>query len=64
MVLLPALGLELRVAAAFDAQEFRSSRGTGIDYWEGAVEVKGTVAGRGFLELAGYAGGTLRESLR
>jgi predicted secreted hydrolase len=43
-----------------DAQELVTTRSTGIAYWEGAVEVRGTwrgrpVTGRGYVELTGYA---------
>ena len=27
-----------------------------VQYWEGAVDVSGSHAGRGYLELSGYAG--------
>ncbi|GAB4369768.1 MAG: lipocalin-like domain-containing protein [Acidobacteriota bacterium] len=52
----PAAGLELDVTAALDAQELRLA----VVYWEGAVDVRGwradrEVAGRGFLEMTGYA---------
>lgn len=49
---LPAHGIDLNVDAAFDAQEMRHT----VRYWEGAVVVSGTHAGRGYLELSGYAG--------
>ena len=41
-----------------DDQELDSSASTGIIYWEGAVHarVNGKPAGRGYLELTGYAG--------
>jgi predicted secreted hydrolase len=41
-----------------DDQELDSRASTGIIYWEGAVRarVNGKPAGRGFLELTGYAG--------
>jgi predicted secreted hydrolase len=52
---IPAQGLELTVIAAVRDQELRLA----VRYWEGAVEVsgrdsEGAVAGRGYLELAGY----------
>lgn len=46
-----AQGLDLRVSAAFDAQEMRHT----VRYWEGAVTVTGSQRGVGYLELAGYA---------
>ena len=39
--------------AVLPDQENVSSR-TGIHYWEGAVRVKGSGVGRGFVELTGY----------
>lgn len=57
-VRVPSRGLDLAVAAALDNQEFRAPA-TGVNYWEGAVTVTGTSAGRpvngdGYLELTGY----------
>jgi predicted secreted hydrolase len=54
----PALGLELRVAARMNDQELRFSPNA---YWEGAVRADGTRNGRpmhglGYLEMTGYAG--------
>jgi predicted secreted hydrolase len=42
----------------FDDQELDARRTTGVVYWEGAVRalVDGREAGRGYLELTGYAG--------
>jgi predicted secreted hydrolase len=56
-VRLPSENLDLRVTPALADQEL--ARAT-ICYWEGAVEVEGTdggrpVAGRGYLEMTGYA---------
>jgi predicted secreted hydrolase len=56
---LPEHGLDLVVEAAFDAQENVSALIPGMAYWEGAVDVRyagGESAGRGFVELTGYAG--------
>jgi predicted secreted hydrolase len=52
---IPSLRLQLRVDAAFDAQELNLA----VRYWEGAVRVEGTrggarVSGRGYLEMTGY----------
>jgi predicted secreted hydrolase len=60
-VQVPALELNLTVRAALDQQEMRTEGSTGVSYWEGAIEVRGTqrgraVTGRGYLELTGYAG--------
>ena len=66
---IPAHGLELGVEAAFPAQELRTPRSTGVTYWEGSVRVRGhdrgqPVAGRGYLEMTGYAGKSLSELFR
>jgi predicted secreted hydrolase len=56
---LPAHGLDLVIEGAFDAQENVSTLIPGMAYWEGAVDVRdaeGEPAGRGFVELTGYAG--------
>lgn len=55
----PKLGLELAVEAALDGQELVLRP---ISYWEGSVAADGTLdrvplAGRGYLEMTGYAGG-------
>lgn len=52
---LPTLGLELNVEPVFQEQEMDLS----VRYWEGAIRVSGmkgesALAGRGYLELAGY----------
>ena len=55
----PAEGIDLEVTAAFPAQELDAT----IRYWEGAVDVAGSVGGVGFLEMTGYAddvGGSAR----
>ena len=41
---------------------------TGVSYWEGAVDIKGTrngkpIEGRGYLEMTGYSGRALGEML-
>ncbi len=67
-VSLPAEGLELDVRPVLDAQEMSGAR-TGVSYWEGAVDIKGTrngkpIEGRGYLEMTGYSGRALGEMLR
>jgi predicted secreted hydrolase len=52
-VRVPGAGLDLEVAATFDAQELDAT----IRYWEGAVDVSGSGSGVGFLEMTGYADG-------
>ena len=44
------LGLDLQIAPALADQELD----VGTRYWEGAVVVAGTVAGRGYVEMVGY----------
>jgi predicted secreted hydrolase len=46
------------VKAAIDNQELDSSQSTGAIYWEGLSELldsRGTLVGRGYLEMTGYA---------
>lgn len=56
---IPKIGLDLAVEAAVDGQELVLRP---VSYWEGAVAARGTIdgrqaAGRGYLEMTGYAGG-------
>ena len=51
------------------AQELRTERSTGVTYWEGAIDVRGTrdgreVRGRGYLEMTGYSGAPMSEKFR
>ena len=60
---------DLRIEAVVDAQELDTAASTGVTYWEGAVTVSGqidgrTVAGRGYLEMTGYAGRPMSEVFR
>ena len=51
-----------RISALLDAQELDSRASTGAVYWEGLsdlLDASGARAGRGYLEMTGYAG-TLR----
>jgi len=55
------LQLNLTVQPAVLNQELITKESTGVNYWEGAVEVTGTregrfVIGRGYLEMTGYGG--------
>ena len=68
-IAVPRHGLALDVAAAVDAQELETGRSTGVTYWEGVIDVRGTrdgvpVAGDGYLEMTGYAGAPLSTVLR
>jgi len=51
-VRVPEHGLDLEVNASIDDQLMDHT----VRYWEGAVEVSGSHAGRGYLELSGYDG--------
>ena len=66
---IPRHGFDLEVTAAVDAQELETGRSTGVTYWEGAIDVRGTrrgvsVAGSGYLEMTGYAGAPMSTVLR
>jgi len=66
---IPDESIRLEVRAAVDAQELHTEQSTGVTYWEGAVVVTGRwsgrpVAGRGYLEMTGYAGRPMSEVLR
>lgn len=52
----PAHGLELRLRPLVADCELRDAGATGVVYWEGPVEVTGSVGGRGYVERTGYAG--------
>ncbi len=61
-VRVPGLGLDLEVTPVSADQELNLA----VRYWEGAVDVRGTragapIAGRGYVELTGYAGTGLRR---
>lgn len=49
-VRVPDAGLELELEPVLADQELRVA----LRYWEGAVDVRGTAAGRGYVELTGY----------
>jgi predicted secreted hydrolase len=59
-VTIPGHALDLRVTTPLDDQEL-STPASGVAYWEGAIDVAGTsagraIAGRGYLEMTGYKG--------
>jgi predicted secreted hydrolase len=43
-------------APVLDDQEISAHRPLPVSYWEGLVRIQGTLGGRGYLELTGYAG--------
>ena len=60
-VIIPGEHIELEIAPHFAEQELITNRSTRVTYWEGAVQVKGTlrnkpIAGSGYVEMTGYAG--------
>ena len=60
-VSVPAEQIELEINPAFENQELITNRSTRVTYWEGAVDVRGTVRGKtvsgaGYVEMTGYAG--------
>ncbi len=46
----------IRTKPVTDDQELSTRRPAPVTYWEGLVQVAGTLTGRGYLELTGYAG--------
>lgn len=63
-ITIPSRQIELQIRAAVDEQELVTRDSTGINYWEGAIAVRGTKAGRavqghGYLEMTGYAGAAM-----
>jgi predicted secreted hydrolase len=78
-VAIPGQHLAFDVQAALPNQELYTPHSTGVTYWEGAVDVSGrdsgdsrssggasghAVRGRGYMELTGYNGVPLSDSLR
>ena len=53
-VVVPAYGVDVRVAPRLADQEMDTRATTTIVYWEGAVAVTGSHTGRGFVELTNY----------
>ncbi|MDP2605201.1 MAG: lipocalin-like domain-containing protein [Deltaproteobacteria bacterium] len=60
-VSIPGEEMELEMTPVFPEQELITNRSTRVTYWEGAVQVQGTlrnkpVPGKGYVEMTGYAG--------
>ena len=60
-IAVPSEQIELAISPAFPDQELITDRSTRVTYWEGAVEVAGSVRnkpikGAGYVEMTGYAG--------
>jgi len=58
---IPAAGVDLQLAPLLAAQELITAGSTGVTYWEGAVEGRGSSSGKpviceGYVEMTGYAG--------
>ena len=54
-ITVPSAGLALELAPLVAACEL-ASKSADVTYWEGPVAVSGSVTGRGYAELTGYAG--------
>lgn len=68
-VTVPSLDLRLEVRGVLDGQELHTAASTNVTYWEGAIDVSGTragrrVGGRGYLEMTGYTGAPMSDVLR
>lgn len=58
-IVVPSQRLKLDVKASLDDQELDTAKSTQVVYWEGAVDITGTKAGKdvtgeGYMELTGY----------
>jgi predicted secreted hydrolase len=65
---MPREQLDLVVMAPVRDQELLGER-SGVNYWEGAVDVSGTaggrpIRGRGYLEMTGYSGRAMVDALK
>jgi predicted secreted hydrolase len=60
-VKIPEEGIELEIVPEFADQELVTNKSTRVTYWEGAVQIRGTVerkpmTGTGYVEMTGYVG--------
>jgi predicted secreted hydrolase len=60
-VTIPAEAVELEIVPEFTDQELITNKSTRVTYWEGAVQIRGTVqrkpiSGAGYVEMTGYVG--------
>jgi len=58
---IPSAGVDLQLAPLVAAQELITAGSTGVTYWEGAVDGRGSSSGKsviceGYVEMTGYAG--------
>lgn len=61
LIKVPSAKIDLLISPVVAGQELLTEGSTGVTYWEGAVEGKGTSSGKevtceGYVELTGYAG--------
>jgi predicted secreted hydrolase len=68
-VRVPRAGIDVSVAAVLENQELSPAQAASVTYWEGAIDATGMlggfrVAGRGYLEMTGYAGPSMSTLLR
>ena len=50
----PSLGMDVELTTPFDQQEVVSEVATSPTYWEGAIDLRGSHPGEGYLEMTGY----------
>ena len=67
-IAVPGEALDLTVRPVIDPQELTGPR-SGVSYWEGAIDVEGTragrpISGRGYLEMTGYTGPAMGNFFR
>lgn len=53
-VQVPSLGIDVRTTTRLDSQELVGRSKASVSYWEGAIDITGTRAGVGYLEMTGY----------
>lgn len=66
---IPSYNLSLKLRAAFNGQELRTTESTGVTYWEGSIVIEGRsgsqpIRGRGYLEMTGYTGASMNVLIR
>lgn len=55
-VRVPSLDIDIKVTTRLDSQELAGKNKSSPTYWEGAIDVRGSHSGSGYLEMTGYAG--------
>lgn len=56
IIRIPSQNMDLRIETLIDDAELNDNETSTVVYWEGPVNVSGTVTGQGYAELTGYAG--------